>query len=200
MDSETDLSYSLTMSPAERSILEATQRCCERWGLIKVNVDDVAAEAGISRATLYRHFPGGRDVLFEALRVMELEDFFLRLSGHIDGADSLRDLLVRTVVHATRELRTDDHLAIMLASAPGEMIGQLTVDGLPRIIRVATLFIAPLLDPYLGRAEALRLVDVMARLVISYFLAPSDLVDLSDAEHAAEFIDAFILPTFTTTL
>jgi AcrR family transcriptional regulator len=188
------------MSPAERSILEATQRCCERWGLIKVNVDDVAAEAGISRATLYRHFPGGRDVLFEALRVMELEDFFLRLSGHIDGADSLRDLLVRTVVHATRELRTDDHLAIMLASAPGEMIGQLTVDGLPRIIRVATLFIAPLLDPYLGRAEALRLVDVMARLVISYFLAPSDLVDLSDAEHAAEFIDAFILPTFTTTL
>ncbi len=110
-----------------------------------------------------------------------------------------RDLLVRTVVHATRELRADDHLAIMMASAPGEMIGELTVGGLPRIIRVATVFIAPLLDPYLGRTESLRLVDVMARLVISYFLAPSDLVDLSDGEHAAEFIDAFILPTFTTT-
>ena len=188
------------MSPAERSILEATQRCCERWGIAKVTVDDVAGEAGVSRATLYRLFPGGRDVLLEALRVMELEDFFIRLRGHIDGADGLRDLLVRTVVHATSELRSDDHLAIMMASAPGEMIGQLTVDGLPRIIQVATLFIAPLLDPYLSRAESMRLVDVLSRLVISYFLAPSEVIDLADTEHAAEFIDAFILPTFTTTL
>lgn len=151
----------------------------------------------MSRATLYRIFPGGRDVLFEALRVMELEDFFTRLRVRIDGADDLRDLLVRTVVHATRELRTDNHLAVMMASAPGEIIGQLTVEGLPRIVRVATLFISPLLDPYIARSESLRLVDVLARLVISYFLAPSELVDLGDPDQAAEFIDAFVLPTFS---
>ncbi len=151
----------------------------------------------MSRATLYRIFPGGRDVLFEALRGMELEDFFTRLRVRIDGADDLRDLLVRTVVHATRELRTDNHLAVMMASAPGEIIGQLTVEGLPRIVRVATLFISPLLDPYIARSESLRLVDVLARLVISYFLAPSELVDLGDPDQAAEFIDAFVLPTFS---
>jgi AcrR family transcriptional regulator len=186
------------MSPAERAILEATQRCCERWGLAKVTVDDVAAEAGVSRATLYRMFPGGRDVLFEALRVMELEDFFVRLRGHLEGADNLRELLVRTVVHATRELRADNHLAVMLASAPGEVIGELTVDGLPRIVRVAALFISPMLDPYLARAESMRLVDVMSRLVISYFLAPSEFIDLGEPDHAAEFIDAFIAPFLTS--
>ena len=36
--------------------------------MAKVTVDDIAAEAGLSRATLYRLFPGGKDVLYEALR------------------------------------------------------------------------------------------------------------------------------------
>ena len=185
------------MSSPERLILEATQRCCERWGIAKVTVDDVAAEAGVSRATLYRMFPGGRDVLFEALRLQELEDFFVRLRSHLDGATDLRDLLVRTVVHATHELREDRHLALMLGSEPGDTLSQLTVEGLPRIIRVATLFISPLLDDYLDRAEALRLVDVLSRLVISYFLAPSDQVDLGEPDQARAFIDAFILPAFS---
>ncbi len=185
------------MSPAERSVLEAAKRCCERWGIAKVTIDDVAHEAGVSRATLYRLFPGGKDVLLEALRLMDLEDFFTRLRGHLDGAGSLRELTVRTVVHATRELRSDKHLAVMMASAPGETIGELTVDGLPRIVRVATLFISPLLDPYLARPDSLRLVDVLVRLVLSYFLAPSDHIDLADAGQAAEFLDSFVLPSFT---
>ena len=74
---------------------------------------------------------------------------------------------------ATHELRADEHLALMLASEPGETLGQLTVDGLPRIIRVATAFLIPLVEPYLAPAAARQLVDMLARLVISYFLAPS---------------------------
>lgn len=180
-------------SAEERRVLDAAQRCCERWGFAKVSIDDVANEAGISRATLYRMFPGGKDVLFEALRVQELEDFFVRLRSHLDGAADLRELMVRIVVSATRELRDDEHLAIMLASEPGETLGALTVEGLPRIIRMATLFMTPLLDDYLPRAESTRLVDLVARLVISYFLAPSEHVDLGDADQAAEFIDSVVL-------
>ena len=53
--------------------MEATARCCERWGVEKVTVDDIARESGVSRATLYRVFPGGRVTLFEARRVYEAE-------------------------------------------------------------------------------------------------------------------------------
>lgn len=192
------------MSPAasvvESRILSAAKACCERWGFDKVTVDDIATEAGVSRATLYCLFPGGKDVLFEALRVRELEDFFTRLTTQVASAVDLEDLLVRTVVTATHELRDDEHLALMMASEPGDTLGQLTVGGLPRIMRVATVFLVPLVDPYLPRRESVRLVELLSRLVISYFLAPSDHVDLGDPESARPFIATFILPAFHTSL
>ena len=196
------MSYCLKMSldPAELRVLDAAKSCCERWGVAKVTIEDIANEAGVSRATLYRMFPGGKDVLFEALRVRELEDFFTRLSAHLDGSVDFEDLLVRCVVHATHELRSDQHLSLMLASEPGEALGQLTVDGVPRIIRVATVFLAPLVDGYLERREGARMVELLARLVISYFLAPSEQVDLGEPESARTFIQTFILPAFQPSL
>ncbi len=184
----------------ERRVLDAAKTCCEKWGLAKVTIDDIATEAGVSRASLYRMFPGGKEVLFEALRLQELTDFFTRLTAHVENSDGLEDLLVRAVVAATLELRADQHLTLMLASEPGEMLGNLTVDGLPRIMEVATVFLVPFVDPYLPRRESAALVELLSRLVISYFLAPSDHVDLGDHESARTFINTFILPAFQAAL
>lgn len=203
MTNTVPIAASATGVPAptvERRVLDAAKRCVEKWGMAKVTIDDIASESGVSRASLYRMFPGGKDVLFEALRVQELEDFFTRLAAHLDHADGLEDLLVRTVVAATQDLRHDGHLAVMLASEPGETLTSLTVDGLPRIIRVATVFLMPLVDDYLPRRESSRLVELLSRLVISYFLAPSDHVDLGDPESARAFIATFVLPAFQTHL
>src|SRR6476620_11632901 len=158
----------------EDLVLDGARLCCEKWGIAKVTVEDIAAESGVSRATIYRMFPGGKDVLFEAMRVRELEDFFALLRSQVEGAESLEDLLVRTVVAATQELRADDHLALMLASEPGTVLSDLTVEGLPRIIRFATDLLAPLADPYLDRDKSRPLIELLARLTISYFLAPSE--------------------------
>jgi AcrR family transcriptional regulator len=182
-------------------VLDAAKRGCERWGFDRVTIDDIAADAGISRATLYRMFPGGKDVLFEALRVRELEEFFTILRDRVEGAETVEDLLVRAVVAATEELRVDEHLAVMLATEPGKTLGDLTVEGVPRIIRFATAFLVPLAEPYLGRRRARTVIDVLARLTISYFLAPSDDVDLSDEASARAFLHpviAVLAPAPTT--
>lgn len=181
-----------TWTQTEVRVLDAVKSCCERWGVAKVTVDDIARESGVSRATLYRIFPGGKDVLFEAHRVHELDQFFTTLLEHIGGAETLEELLVRTVTSATRELRADEHIAIMLATEPGEVVTDMTVEGLPRIVRVATAYLVPFVDPFLPRPEGRALIDVVARLVISYFLAPSDIVDLADEQSARTFLAPFL--------
>jgi AcrR family transcriptional regulator len=187
----------------ETRILDAVKQCCEQWGVAKVTIDDIASTSGVSRATVYRLYPGGKDVLFEALRVRELTEFFDVLTLAVASAaaddDDLESLVVRLVTTATAELRADQHLAIMLASAPGETIGQLTVDGLPRIIRVANEYLVPLVKPHVQPDDPAVLIDLLVRLTISYFLAPSDVVDLGDPVSARSVIRpalrAFLSPT-----
>jgi hypothetical protein len=107
-------------------------------------------------------------------------------------------LLVRCVVHATRELRADDHLAVMLAAEPGETIPQLTVGGSAACDAGGHgVPVTRSSSPYLGRRDAARLVELLARLVISYFLAPSDHVDFGDPTRPA-FIRQFVLPSIDT--
>ncbi len=189
-------------STAETRILDAAKQCCEQWGLAKVTIDDIAAASGVSRATLYRLFPGGKDVLFEALRVREINDFFDTLTAEVATIDAFDELVVRLVVVATRELRADDHLAVMLASEPGEVLTQLTVDGLPRIIRIANDYLTPLVTPFLDPVHAPRLIDLLVRVTISYFLAPSLHVDLGDPDSARRFLQpglSVLVPSTTST-
>jgi len=183
---------------AEDRVLDATKRCCDRWGMAKVTVDDIAAEAGLSRATLYRLFPGGKDVLYEALRRRETAAFFAELDEHIAKVDSFESLLVCIVVEATRQLRSDEHLQTMLASQPGDVAADLTVDGLPVIVENATALLAPRVARWIGEARAAELAEFLSRFVVSYFLAPSVCVDLGDPASADDFIRRYVVPAFPT--
>lgn len=178
----------MVVAEQEARILDAAKQCCEQWGFEKVTVDDIAQAAGVSRATLYRLFPGGKDVLFEALRVRERAEFFDALTAEVADIEEFEELVVRLVVAATRELRDDEHLALMLASEPGETLTELTVEGMPQIIETANDYLQPLLKPHLGDDVAGPLIDLLVRITLSYFLAPSPYVDLGDPDSARAFL------------
>jgi AcrR family transcriptional regulator len=176
----------------ETRVLDATKLAIEKWGVSRFTVADVCELANVSRATLYRMFPGGKEILLEALHVRSLDEFFTTLLARADGAKSLEDLLVRCIVSATTELRNDQHLAMMLATEPGTTLMQFTIDGLSRIVRVAASYLAPHVSNFLPKREADALVEVLARLVISYFLTPSDHFDFTDTASAAKFLNTYI--------
>lgn len=181
----------IATSPEDR-VLDAARRCVDRWGLSKLTIDDVATEAGVSRATLYRLFPGGKDVLFDALRVRELQEFFTGMRDNLHHADSLLDFSVQVAGYAIREMRSDAHLAMMLATEEGTALKSLTVEGLPRIVRVASEYITPLTGEFLDPDQAAVYVELLARLVISFFLAPSEQFDLADPDSATELFRPFV--------
>jgi AcrR family transcriptional regulator len=183
-------------TPVDR-VLSAAKMCCARWGMAKVTIDDIAAEAGMSRATLYRLFPGGRDVLFDALRRRETADFFDELDAHVAQADSFEDLVARLVVEATRQLRGDEHLQLMLASEPGSVAASLSFEGLPVIFQTATAHLSPRVASWIGEDRAAELAELLSRLVVTYFLVPSRFVDLGDEASASRFIRSFVLPAFS---
>ena len=186
---------SIQSRDAEAAIFSAVDSCVTQWGWDKVTMDDICVTAGVSRATVYRLFPGGRDVLFEAVRLGKLEDFFTAMRANVEGSESLEELLVRCIVVASSELQHDEHLAMMLATVPGETLGDLTVSGLGRIVRVATAFITPLTDEFIPADEAAHIVEVMCRLVISYYLSPSLTLDFANEDATRTFVRTFLLPS-----
>src|SRR3954454_11493308 len=183
------------LTVADRVVV-ATRTCCDRWGRSKVTIDDIAAESGVSRATLYRFFPGGKDVLLDALRERETRECFEALSAKLEAASSFEDLVVRVLVTSTAALEGDVHLKTMLGSAPGDVATDLTVEGLPRIVDTASAFLTPWFAPFIGAKESPRLAEWLSRVVISYFLAPSKYVELSDPASARAFTRSFVLPAF----
>ncbi len=60
--------------------MAATLACVERWGLGKTSLEDVAREAGLSRATVYRTFPGDRDQVVSETITWEVGRFWARLA------------------------------------------------------------------------------------------------------------------------
>ncbi len=183
---------------AKQAVIRAARGCLHTIGRDKVTMDDVCTSAGISRATLYRVFPGGRDVLFDAVRRDSIEEFFADIRAGLEGADSLEDFLVRVIVAASCALREDTELAALLATQPGVALGDLTLDGLDRIISVATGFITPFTDRFIPASEAAEIIDVVVRLTISHYLSPSQIFDLTDRASVARLVQTFLLPAFRT--
>jgi AcrR family transcriptional regulator len=186
------------LTTPEGRVLAAAVECVNRWGIEKVTVDDIATQAGISRATLYRLFPGGKDVLFEAIRQGETLAFFADLDVHVQASDTLEELVVGILVEATVALRTDDRLQMMLAARPGEVLASIGFADQPRIIAAASAFLQPRVARFIDAEQAHYLADWMVRVVLSYFFTPSDHVDLADSKSARSFARAFVLPAFST--
>jgi hypothetical protein len=89
-------------------------------------------------------------------------------------------------------MRNDEHLAIMLATEEGAALKSLTVEGLPRILQVASEFMTPLVGDFIDADEAEVFVELLARLVISHFLAPSPHFDLADPDSARRLFAPFV--------
>ena len=74
-------------------VLEGGLVSIGRYGLGRTTVDDVAQASGVSRATIYRHFPGGRDQLVRDTVAWEMGRFFAALGEAVAAAPDLCALL-----------------------------------------------------------------------------------------------------------
>ena len=86
-------------------IIDATLTCLARHGTVKTTVDDIARQAGVSRATVYRVFPGGRDEMLAAVVDTEMARLFSALGVRLGEAGDLTEALVGGIVEASTRIR-----------------------------------------------------------------------------------------------
>jgi AcrR family transcriptional regulator len=162
-------------------ILEATYACIARYGLGKTTMEDAAREAGLSRATVYRHFPGGRDELIREVIAWETARFFLRLAEAVAATRDFADLLEEALLFAHEAVESHEVLQKVLQTEPDRLLPTLTVES--ERIRV---LISAFLVPYLQGEPRLRAgivpaeaADYVARMLLSWIGAPGrwDLTD-----------------------
>jgi AcrR family transcriptional regulator len=175
-------------------IVDGALRCLARQGVAKTTVDDIARESGLSRATLYRTFPGGRDAVLGAVVETEAARLTSALAVVMGEAEDLEDVLVAGMAEAARRLRSHAALAYVLTHEPGVILPHLTFAELDRILLVAGDVAAPFFARWLNPEQASRAAEWAARIVLAYGYEQEPSVDLTDPAECRALVRAFVLP------
>ena len=181
-------------SPHRVRIIDGTLACLARHGTVKTTVDDIARESGVSRATVYRAFPGGRDEILGAVVDTEMARLFSALGVRLGTAGTLTTALVGGIVEASTRLRDHAALHFLVEHEPGMILGHLAFDESDRLLVTASRFTAPFLARWMSPHEAERVAEWAARIVLSYAISPSDRLDLCDEADATLLVTTFMLP------
>ncbi len=180
--------------PHRVRIIDATLACLARQGTANTTVDDIGRRAGVSRATVYRVFPGGRDQILAAVVDTEMARLFSALGVRLGGAVDLTEALVGGIVEASTRVRGHAALAYLVAYEPEMVLGHLAFDESDRLLSTASRFTAPFLARWMSPSEAGRVAEWATRIVLSYAIAPSDHMDLTDASQTRHLVETFMLP------
>ncbi|MDA8341688.1 MAG: TetR/AcrR family transcriptional regulator [Actinomycetota bacterium] len=176
------------------TIVGAALRCIARHGISKTTVDDVAGEAGVSRATIYRVFPGGKDAVLAAVSDTEMARLFSAIGVEMGEAEDLTEVLVAGIAGSSRFLEEHQAIGYLLAYEPEVVLRRLAFDACDELLAVATGFVAPYLARWMSMEEARRIAEWGVRIVLSYLVAPAPGIRLSDPVAARHVVETFVLP------
>jgi len=188
------------MDPAPSAhdrLLDATVEAAAMHGLSKLSVGDVAKQAGLSRQTLYKHFPS-KDALVAAAVLRESQTMVAAIVAAAELHDDIEHALeagILTTLVLTREHPLLDRL---VRTEPEALLPLLLSDAGPVTMAVRSVVEAIVTTrvPTLSPLELRRLADLLSRLLISYAVSAPD----DPPEVVARFMAALLTGGILATL
>lgn len=178
------------MESSDDRILDATVRCVERNGFEGVTIDEVAREAGVSRATIYRRH-ANREALFIALLGHTARPYMEACAHIARGPDSLETRIGEIIVSTIMSIAAVPWFQAMLRKG----ISERTFDILRASHRTVA---AAIIRPMLERAQQAgtwqppddldRLMDWLLREILNFGC------ETWPAETLAERVSVYIMP------
>ena len=156
-------------SPTLDRYLDAALRCFSKYGITRTTAADVAAEVGVTRATVYRH-AGSVDDLARALFARELHRLLAPIPGHI-GTQPDADTVVAIATLVVESARSHPVLVKLLVDEP-ERARSMLLSDIESVVAQTEPFVAPLHALVAPSSCARTLTQWLVRTVVVLLLAP----------------------------
>lgn len=175
-------------------VLAAAHAEFERVGLRRAVMGRIATSAGIGRATLYRRFPD-KAGLVDAVLQRHLAQILVQLQQLMAGIEDPQERLVEGFAETVHLVTTDVLLRRVFETEPETVLPIATTHGTPSIA-MARMFLAEQLRlaEVPDGVEVEVVAEIAVRLVHSFMLTPSDLIDTTRAG-ARELARNYLVPS-----
>jgi AcrR family transcriptional regulator len=177
-------------------LLDAAENCIRRTGIRRTTVGQIAEEAGVSRAWLYRLFPD-KNALIGAALMRGDEEFWAQAHALVDAETDLADQVAAAVSFS--RAKQPGALMLLLKEAEPEATAAVVGSGLRHMLPGMAGFWHPYLEAAQARGEVRTDLDVaqaaewVLRIVISLVTVAGDTVDIDAAADVRAFLRAFLV-------
>ena len=167
-----------------QKIIEAALNCYETMGLEKTTMETVAKEAGIGRATLYRHFTNQDEILAEAV-LSEMGEVQRKIEAELDDLTDLDKFLENACFIVLKESPKKTVASQMFGSGGAIVqraaLGQDLLTGFGEFLLTDFYQEAKKQQRIADGVELSHIVEWITRFLTSYLATPSSLFS-SDEE------------------
>jgi len=187
-----------TSTATTKRMLDAAQMCFSSYGFQKTSMEDIAREAGVSRGSIYRHFPD-KESLYGAVAADQARRYIEELRRRTAPLGSLTDQLVEAADLTVAFLQDNPLNAAMQRTDPDAFIHLLTTDS-HDLLSMGVEAVIPLIEAAVERGEVRPDLDVrraaewMTRIVFSLIVTPAVTFDRDDPAQRQQFIRDFLVP------
>ncbi|OBI07574.1 TetR family transcriptional regulator [Mycolicibacter nonchromogenicus] len=174
------------------AILDAARVEFARHAFRRANIDAVAQRAGVSRRTLYRHFPT-KEALFEQLVEIDTQALFVEL-GDAARAQDARGAIVECFTLAIRRITESPLATAVIQSEPELLIGVNTPSGEKALIRASHLVAATLrlCGVTMPDEAVLTTAEILVRLVASLLTNRAGVLDINDPVAVRDYAQTYL--------
>jgi AcrR family transcriptional regulator len=174
-------------------IVNAAERCFARYGVGKTTVEDIAAAAGLSRATVYRSFAGGRDEVILEVLLRDLRRFLDRLAVRLGEQTSVSDGIVEGVVNAVAFVRGEPRMAALVSPEAAGHTQTAVAGAAESVLRLCADRVRPYFE--VAQREGLLRADLTVAGVVEFlFRIISSMIALPHDGDPREFLRTYVVP------
>ena len=174
-------------------IVDAAERCFARFGVGKTTVEDIAAAAGLSRATVYRSFAGGRDEVILTVLLRDMRRFLDRLAERLGTEPSVSNAIVEGVLDAVTFVRGEPRVAALLTPEAAGHTQTVIAGAAEHVLRLCADRVRPYFQ--VAQREGMLRADITVEGAVEFlFRIISSMIALPREGESRLFLRTYVVP------